>query len=204
MSIQFPKEEIEAESRRPKRKVAVMIGYVGTGYHGMQINHKDKTIEGDIFAAFVAAGAISKANADDPKKSSFVRCARTDKGVHAAGNVINDNLPPQIRIWGIERTSNSFSCYQTCDSRWYEYLMPSYCLLPPHHDSYIGKKIVESAKEKGVYDEYLGRLDDVKDYWEKVEKERIQPILDALDPEARAEVEKRLHSSADRAEVEVP
>src|SRR6201999_1498887 len=82
--------------------------------------HDQKTIEGDLFNAFVAAGAISKANSDDPKKSSLSRCARTDKGVHAAGNVIslkliiedtdivrkiNENLPPQIRVWGIERTN---------------------------------------------------------------------------------------------------
>jgi tRNA pseudouridine38-40 synthase len=33
----FSKEEIEAEERRPKRKVAVMLGYSGTGYKGMQM-----------------------------------------------------------------------------------------------------------------------------------------------------------------------
>lgn len=213
MSISFTPEEIAAEERRPKRKVAVLIGYAGTGYHGIQINHKEKTIEGDIFAAFVAAGAISKANADDPKKSSLVRCARTDKGVHAAGNVlslklivedpdivdkINQHLPDQIRVWGIQRTSNGFSCYQACDSRWYEYLMPSYSLLPPQPHSFLGKKIADSAKEKGVYDEYLGRLDDVKDFWEEVEKNAIQPILEKLDPEVRAEVLRKLHDTANQ------
>ncbi|KAI0138569.1 pseudouridine synthase [Hypoxylon sp. NC0597] len=209
MSIQFPEEEIAAEERRPKRKVAVMIGYSGTGYHGLQINHKEKTIEGDIFAAFVAAKAISKANADDPRKSSFVRCARTDKGVHAAGNMIslkliiedpdivkkiNDNLPPQIRVWGIQRTNNAFSCYQSCDSRWYEYLMPSYCLLPPHPESFLGKKVLESVKEHGVEEEYAKRLGEVKDYWEQVEKNDIQPILDSLDPSVRETVIRRLNT----------
>ncbi|KAI0180793.1 pseudouridine synthase [Hypoxylon sp. FL1284] len=213
MSIQFPEAEIAAEERRPKRKVAVMIGYAGTGYHGLQINHKEKTIEGDIFAALVAAKAISKANADDPRKSSFVRCARTDKGVHAAGNMIslkliidepdlvkkiNENLPPQIRVWGIQRTNNSFSCYQSCDSRWYEYLMPSYCLLPPHPESYLGKKVLESVKEKGVEEEYATRLGEVKDYWDEVQKNDIQPILDSLDPDVRATVIRRMHV-ADRA-----
>ncbi|KAI5863288.1 pseudouridine synthase [Durotheca rogersii] len=208
MSIQFPEEEIAAEERRPKRKVAVLIGYAGTGYHGLQINHREKTIEGDLFAALVAAKAISKANADDPRKSSFVRCARTDKGVHAAGNMIslklivedsglvkriNDELPPQIRVWGIQRTNNAFSCYQSCDSRWYEYLMPSYCLLPPHPESYLGKKVLESVKEKGVEDEYAKRLSDVKDYWEEVEKNEIRPILDALDPDIRETVMRRMH-----------
>ena len=33
----FAQEEIDAEDRRPKRKVAVMIGYSGTGYKGMQM-----------------------------------------------------------------------------------------------------------------------------------------------------------------------
>lgn len=212
-SVPFSAEEIAAEDRRPKRKVAVMIGYAGTGYHGIQINHKEKTIEGDLFAAFVKAGAISKANADDPKKSSLVRCARTDKGVHAAGNVlslkliiddekvvdkINENLPEQIRVWGIQRTNNGFSCYQQCSSRWYEYLMPSYALLPPQPHSFLGKKVEESAKKKGVYEQYVERLGDVKTYWEDVEKNDILPILENLDPEIRARVVETIRGMAEQ------
>ncbi|KAI0018969.1 pseudouridine synthase [Xylariomycetidae sp. FL0641] len=210
MSIQFPEAEIAAEERRPKRKAAVLIGYAGTGYHGLQINHKEKTIEGDLFAAIVKAGAISKANAEDPRKSSFVRCARTDKGVHAAGNMIslkmiiedsgivkkiNDELPPQIRVWGIEKTNRQFSCYASCDSRWYEYLMPSYCLLPPHPDSFLGKKVLESVKAKGTEEEYATRLNEVKDFWAEVEKNDIQPILDGLDPKVREIVLKKIHAA---------
>ncbi|KAK1780887.1 pseudouridine synthase [Copromyces sp. CBS 386.78] len=213
MSIPFSTDEIAAEERRPKRKVAVLIGYAGTDYHGIQINHKEKTIEGDLFAAFVKAGAISKANADDPKKSSLVRCARTDKGVHAAANVlslklivededivekINSHLPDQIKVWGIQRVTNGFSCYQACDSRWYEYLMPSYALLPPQPQSFLGKKIIDAAKEKGTYDEYVDRLDDVKNFWEEVDKNDIQPILENMDPDIRAEVIRILHDTADQ------
>ena len=33
----FSEVEIAAEERRPKYKVAVMLGYSGTGYHGMQM-----------------------------------------------------------------------------------------------------------------------------------------------------------------------
>ncbi|KAJ4268859.1 tRNA pseudouridine synthase 1 [Fusarium torreyae] len=208
----FSKDEIAAEERRPKRKVAVMIGYAGTGYKGMQVNGNEKTIEADLFKAFVAASAISKANADDPKKSSLVRCARTDKGVHAAGNVIslkliiededivdkiNAELPEQIRIWGIQRTNNAFSCYQTCDSRWYEYLMPSYCLLPPHPETFLGRKLVELAKEHGVEDELAARMEDVKDFWTEVEEKEIKPILARLDPETKAAVLERVHVTDD-------
>ncbi|KAK0389051.1 hypothetical protein NLU13_2627 [Sarocladium strictum] len=214
----FSKEEIESEQRRPKRKVAVLIGYSGTGYKGMQVNGDEPTIERDLFRAFVAAGAISKANADDPKKSTLVRCARTDKGVHAAGNVIslkliiededivekiNDALPEQIRIWGIQRTMNSFSCYQMCDSRWYEYLMPAYSLLPPHPDTYLGKKIDELAKEYGAEDALAQRMEDVKDFWSDLEEKEVKPILEKLEPQVRAEVIQRLHAGEDIKEHEL-
>ncbi|EMD63515.1 hypothetical protein GGP41_005833 [Bipolaris sorokiniana] len=192
----FPAEELEAEERRPKRKVAVMIGYSGTGYKGMQIDNKQKTIEGDLFNAFVAAGAISKANASDPKKSSLVRCARTDKGVHAAGNVvslkliiedddilekINSHLPDQIRVWGIQRTIGSFSCYQACDSRWYEYLIPTHSFLPPHPSSYLGKKLEEYAEIENDLEGYRKRQAEVADFWPEVEEKHIKPILESLD-----------------------
>lgn len=206
----FSAEEIAAEERRPKKKVAVMLGYSGTGYRGLQINNDEKTIEGDVMKAFIAAGAISKANADDPKKSSLVRCARTDKGVHAAGNVlslklivedekivekINENLPPQIRVWGIQRTNKGFSCYQSCDSRWYEYLLPSYSLLPPHPDSYVGEKISEFAREKGMEAELEAKNADVGDFWRDIDEKEVKPILERLDPETRATVLERTRSS---------
>ncbi|KAM3522000.1 hypothetical protein MY4038_008801 [Beauveria bassiana] len=208
----FSKDEIAAEERRPKRKVAVMIGYSGTGYKGMQVNGDEPTIERDLFQAFIKAGAISKANADDPRKSSLARCARTDKGVHAAGNVIslkliiededivdkiNAALPEQIRIWGIQRTNNSFNCYQYCDSRFYEYLLPSYCLLPPHPQTFLGQKLVELNKEYGYEDEYNASMADVKNFWAEVEENDIKPILAKLDPEVRAAVLERIHSIDD-------
>lgn len=213
----FSNEEIAAEERRPKRKVAVMIGYAGTGYRGMQVNGDEPTIERDLFQAFIDAGAISKANADDPRKSSLARCARTDKGVHAAGNVIslkliieeddvvekiNARLPEQIRVWGIQRTNNSFNCYQYCDSRWYEYLLPSYCLLPPHPQTYLGKKLVELAKEHGAEDEMKECAADVGDFWTDVEEKEIKPILAALDPDVRAAVLERVHVSDEAGETE--
>ena len=173
----------------------------------MQLNSDRKTIEGDLFAALVSAGAISKANASDPKKSSFVRCARTDKGVHAAGNVVslkmivedediikkvNDFLSPQIRLWGYELTTSSFSCYNLCDSRIYEYLMPSHCLLPPHPSTFMGRKIIEYAKKEGDLETVLSRQEEVAGYWEQVDKEYIKPILEKLPEDIREVVEQSL------------
>lgn len=162
----------DKEERRPKRKVACMIGYCGHGYSGMQLNPPAKTIEGDLFDAFVKAGAISKANSDDPKKvgpyststyskSSFLRAARTDKGVHAAGNLvslkliiedsdivekINSHLSASIRLWGFVRTINSFACRRMCDSRSYEYLIPSHVFISPSPSSVLWRRIIDHEK----------------------------------------------------------
>lgn len=95
----------------------------------------------------VKANAISKDNGDDPKKSAWMRAARTDKGVHAAGNLIslkmqipedydvveriNSFLPPQIRVWGYVPCIRSFHAKNLCDSRVYEYLLPTCAFMTP-------------------------------------------------------------------------
>jgi tRNA pseudouridine38-40 synthase len=137
-----------------------------------------------------------------------VRCARTDKGVHAAGNVvslkmivedpdivqkINEKLSPQIRVWGITLTTGGFSCYQLCDSRVYEYLMPSHCLLPPHPSTYIGKKIVEFAEKKGDLDAVKARQEEVAGYWAEIDEKYIKPILESVPEDIRQVVEKSLY-----------
>ncbi|KAI8081436.1 tRNA:pseudouridine synthase, introduces pseudouridines at positions 26-28, 34-36, 65, and 67 of tRNA [Halteromyces radiatus] len=136
------------EPRHPKRKVALLIGFCGTGYQGMQFNPGATTIESVLFEALVKANAISKDNSDDPKKVHWVRTARTDKGVHAAGNVvsaklqfpqsdqdmlsaINQQLPDQIRVFGFVDVMRSFHAKNSCDSRVYEYLLPSYAFSAP-------------------------------------------------------------------------
>ena len=171
-------------------------------------SHREKTIEGDLFKAFVDAGAISKANADDPKKVSLVRCARTDKGVHAAGNVlslkliiedenivekINQHLCSQIRVYGVERTNGSFSAYQFCDSRIYEYLIPTHSFLPPHKDSYLGRKIELLAEEANDAEPYRERQAEVASFWTEAEETYIKPILDQMDPNIRTTVQKALY-----------
>lgn len=109
--------------------------------------------------------------------------------------LINSYLSPQIRVWGFERTNSSFSAYQLCDSRIYEYLIPTHCFLPPHPDSFLGKRLVELADEAGDCDGYEARQKDVGTFWSDTEELHIQPILNSLDPSIRALVLQTLHES---------
>lgn len=76
--------------RLPKRQCALLIGFCGSGYNGMQVYAQFisplfsclvdviysqppplKTIEGTLFKALVEAGAVSQDNANDPVKVSL-------------------------------------------------------------------------------------------------------------------------------------
>ncbi|KAG6832259.1 hypothetical protein H0H87_002155 [Tephrocybe sp. NHM501043] len=146
--------------RLPKRQSALMIGFCGSGYSGMQIQpDHSKTIEGVLFQALVRAGAVSQDNADDP--IGLARAARTDAGVHAAGNLVslkmittipdvpdvvarvNEELPPEIRLWGFTRVQNSFNARLICDSRKYTYFFPTYLLIPPKPGSGLERSLRE-------------------------------------------------------------
>jgi tRNA pseudouridine38-40 synthase len=75
---------------------------------------------------------------------SFQRAARTDKGVSAAENLIslkmeladdtlkkvNDLLPKQIRVFGFNKTTQSFDCKSNCDGRTYIYVLPTFAFCP--------------------------------------------------------------------------
>ncbi|RLV96676.1 tRNA pseudouridine synthase 1 [Spathaspora sp. JA1] len=195
--------------RRPKRKCAVMIGYCGTGYNGMQLQNDPAipTIERDLYDAFGKAGAISQENAVDIKKSGFMRAARTDKGVHAAGNVvslkliiedpdiiakINAELPDQIRVWGIQRTTKGFDCRKLCSSRIYEYLLPTYSLLPPKNGTVLSDLLKEKRAESPdlFHDDPEGTQ-----WWEQtyqkvldagITQEQLDSIANVLEPDSES------------------
>ncbi|XP_063901602.1 pseudouridylate synthase 1 homolog isoform X2 [Zophobas morio] len=131
----------------PKRKVALLLSYSGAKYYGMQRNPGVETIESKLHEALVKAGAISPWNADSLSKISFQRCARTDKGVSARENVvslkvhmtdnlqenINNFLPPDIRVMGIQRCTKSFNSKNQCTARLYDYILPTFSFAKSLH-----------------------------------------------------------------------
>jgi hypothetical protein len=63
-----------------KRKVALLLGFLGTKYGGFQINPEQKTIQAEIELALYRSGMISKDNFGTQHKYSWSNSARTDKG----------------------------------------------------------------------------------------------------------------------------
>lgn len=106
---------------------------------------------------------------------------------------INQHLSPQIRVFSIERTNAAFSAYHFCNSRIYEYLIPTHCFLPPHTDSYLGRKLDELAKEANDTESYRERQSEVSSFWAKVEEAYIKPVLDNVDASIKPLVQKALY-----------
>lgn len=142
----------EDEKKYPKKKVVLLLAYSGKGYYGMQRNpgtSQFRTIEDDLVTALIKSGCIPENHGNDMKKMSFQRCARTDKGVSAAGQVvslkvwliediiekINEHLPLQIRVLGFKRVTQGFNSKTNCDARTYTYMLPTVAFAPKDYDT---------------------------------------------------------------------
>jgi len=149
-----PDAAVAAAKRLPKRKVALLVGYDGSGYYGFQIQKGDgaslPTVEGELRRALEAARVVSASNAVDLGKMGWSRAARTDKGVSAARQIVavklemepNDNeqaaidrlnaaLPPKIRVFDAVRVTKNFDAKRACDRRHYAYMLPEMMLASP-------------------------------------------------------------------------
>lgn len=140
--------DITANSLDPgviKRKVALVVGYIGTNYSGFQINADGITIHSEIEWALYKCGFLHPDNFGIPPKYGWSTSGRTDKGVHAAAQVcsvkleflpnqtvddvrelLNRELPLDIRILDVIRTTRSFCARTSRDSVRYHYLIPSF------------------------------------------------------------------------------
>jgi tRNA pseudouridine38-40 synthase len=148
-------DETTSSPRIGKRKVAIYVGYEGTGYRGLQAqpdNAPQQTIEDALEAAIFAAGGILPSNMGSLKKLGWSRSSRTDKSVHSLATIvamkmecdpeafesdpaginlaatINSHLPPQIKVFSVQRVTKSFDARTECNRRRYHYHLPASCL----------------------------------------------------------------------------
>lgn len=82
-----------------KKKFALVIGYVGSNYYGLQMTNTNSqaiasfpTIESKLEMALYESGYIRESNHLNLEKIKWSRSSRTDKGVHASKVIISSKL----------------------------------------------------------------------------------------------------------------
>ncbi|GFX47052.1 tRNA pseudouridine synthase A [Trichonephila clavipes] len=160
--------------RKPK-KVVLLMSYLGKEFFGMQRNSNVSTVEEELFKALLKANIIIQAEFDYPKLVKFQRAARTDKGVSAVRQIVslklpvkeitdelpakvNNHLPPEIRIVGVRRVTQSFDAKIACDARTYSYMIPTFAFAPLDEENLETYKIsADKIEEVNTFlKSYLG------------------------------------------------
>ncbi|KAK4009375.1 tRNA pseudouridine synthase A isoform X2 [Daphnia magna] len=145
-------ETVKRARSQKKKKFALLLSYCGQGYLGMQFNHGFKTIEGELFQAFLKLGIMDDDSLNTPQSIHFQRAARTDKGVSAIRQVVslkmripdedlckelNSLLPHCVQVLATRKVTAGFNSKTACDSRSYAYVMPTFAFaskeVPPSH-----------------------------------------------------------------------
>ena len=133
-------------------RIALKIAYIGTDYHGSQVQQDVNTIEGELFRALRELDIIK-----DRHDSNYISAGRTDKGVHALGQVvafdtekpdiaipraINSKLPHSIWTWARAVVAADFDPRRHSLYREYRYIIYGkydHQLLSQALDKLIGK-----------------------------------------------------------------
>ena len=117
-----------------KTRIALKLAYIGDRYHGFQIQQNAHAIESEIFASLEKNNIV-----DDIKEARYSGAARTDRGVHASGQVIafdtstgfgdplpriiNRDLPDDIWVWAHAVVPSGFDARRDAVRRDYRYYL---------------------------------------------------------------------------------
>ena len=152
--------------RRRSRRWLVLYGYVGTKFHGSQLNTLSEetrcpTVEGALLEAIHRA-EMAQPNISACHVEVCSRASRTDKGVHALASAVclritqefssseelkqsspervGEYLPDDIVLVGMFEVSDSeFNARFACQKREYWYYVPYRYLLQPHEQQALSK-----------------------------------------------------------------
>ncbi|OXU29479.1 hypothetical protein TSAR_012937 [Trichomalopsis sarcophagae] len=190
--IEAKKQKIETQPfiRIKRKNYAMMLGYCGKNYYGMQRNPGFNTIEEELIKAMLKADLITSEAFETIQNINFQRAARTDKGVSAVRQVvslklpedpskesINETLPEDIRVFAIKRVTKGFNSKSQCDARTYSYTMPTFALAPEN---------LELFQEMAEYNDIEKRMEqlsiiDGKPFHEyRLPQERKEKLTDLL------------------------
>lgn len=170
-----------------------------------------------MFKGLCRAGLVSEENSVDPKKIGWMRSCRTDKGVHAAGQVVsfkmlmkhgsdtdkskipvvidelnsvlqNDmGIGKNMEIFGIIKTASSFHAKDRADSRYYEYLLPTFVFTRQNREEFLKLGEVSSVRtdvggRPGKAPIAPKNGDDSESEVEDDEEEQIEATVKQFDP----------------------
>lgn len=113
-------------------RLAFRFGYIGSRFAGSQLQPRDRTVEGEFIAACLRAGLFS-----DRHEAGFATAGRTDRGVHARGQVaafstpfqdraveaLNWQLPPDLWCTGYAVVGEGFHPRYNAVNRTYRYFV---------------------------------------------------------------------------------
>ncbi len=109
-------------------RFAFKVFYLGSNYYGFQRQPDVPTVENEIFRVFNELDLLAE-------DSKYTAASRTDRGVHALGQVIavnlkrepdldeiNELLPNDIAFWALSRVSSNFNARRKALYRHYKYV----------------------------------------------------------------------------------
>ncbi|XP_041983087.1 tRNA pseudouridine synthase A isoform X2 [Aricia agestis] len=173
--------------RIKKKKMAMLLGYCGVNYYGMQRNPGVPTIEEDLLKALLDAKYITEEDFANQQNAQFQRSSRTDKGVSAARQVvslklplevdveeINARLPPCIKVFSVKRATNKFNSKSKCNARTYSYTLPTYVFEPAITRVEDRKAYRITAEKHSKVNEVLAAYKGTKNYHNFTEKKYFQ------------------------------
>jgi len=118
-------------------RIALKLAYIGDRYHGFQIQPNVRTVESELFSSLEKSLIV-----EDIKEARYSGAARTDRGVHAAGQVVafdagtgfgrlggslprivNSNLPDDIWVLAYAEVCCDFDPRRNAVSRTYRYFL---------------------------------------------------------------------------------
>jgi len=123
------------------RNIALFLKYLGTAYHGWQVQKRDVTVGGTLErAAQMVVG----------HEVHMTGCGRTDAGVHAQNYVanfrtdsripadrlpyaLNTHLPDDISVTGAMEVPDEFNAIGSCVKKEYTYLIYNSSLRDPFY-----------------------------------------------------------------------
>lgn len=124
------KDQADYPAHAAPVRLAFRVSYLGSRFYGSQMQAAYRTVEGEFIAACQRMSLFS-----DWRKAGFLSAGRTDRGVHACGQVIafsteaavrartviNTQLPPDLWCSGYARVPAEFHPRYDAKSRTYRY-----------------------------------------------------------------------------------